>query len=75
MKDFIEKPITAEVRALVHEIVDRFLDYNPTVTQQEDTGSKPTFFLYFSGHIGTLEAGLDNEFQEWKKNKEEKSDE
>ena len=55
MDDFKEKPITAEVRALVHEIVDRFLDYNPTVTQQEDTGSKPTFFLYFSGHIGTLE--------------------
>ena len=55
MENFIEKPITAEVRALVHEIVDRFLDYNPTVTQQEKTGSKPTFFLYFSGHIGTLE--------------------
>ena len=55
MENFIEKPITAEVRASVHEIVDRFLDYNPTVTQQEDTGSKPTFFLYFSGHIGTLE--------------------
>lgn len=54
MKDFIEKPITAEVRALVHEIVDRFLDYNPTVTQQEDTGSKPTFFLYFSGHTAAL---------------------
>lgn len=55
MKDFIEKPIKAEVRALAHEIVDRFLDYNPTMTRQEDTGSKPTFFLDFSGHICTLE--------------------
>lgn len=54
MENFIEKPITAEVRALVHETVDRFLDYNPTVTQQEDTGSKPTFFLYFSGHTAAL---------------------
>ena len=55
MSNFNEKPITAEARALVHEIIDRFLDYNPTMTRQEDTGSKPTFFLYFSGHIGTLE--------------------
>ena len=56
MENFIEneKPVTAEVRALVHETVDRFLDYNPTVTQQEDTGSKPTFFLYFSGHTAAL---------------------
>lgn len=53
MKDF-EKPITAEVRKLVHEIVDRFLDYNPTMTRQETTGSKPTFFLDFEGTICTL---------------------
>mgnify|MGYP003372196986 CR=1 FL=1 len=55
MKDFIEKPITAEVRALVHEIVDRFLDYNPTRTNQETTGDKPTFFIDLSGHLCTLE--------------------
>ena len=54
MKDFIEKPITAEVRKLVHEIVDRFLDYNPTITRQETTGDKPTFFLNFEGTICTL---------------------
>lgn len=54
MIDFNEKPITAEVRALVHEIVDRFLDYNPTSTKQETTGDKPTFFLNFEGTICTL---------------------
>lgn len=55
MNDFIEKPITAEVRALVHEVVDRFLDYNPTRTRQEITGSKPTFFVTLWGHICTFE--------------------
>lgn len=55
MENFIEKPITAEVRALVHEIVDRFLDYNPTRTRQETTGSKPTLFVTLWGHICTLE--------------------
>lgn len=55
MNDFIEKPITAEARALVHEIVDRFLDYNPTKTKQETTGSKPTFLVNLWGHICTLE--------------------
>jgi len=53
MKDF-EKPITAEVRKLVHEIVDRFLDYNPTMTRQETTGDKPTFILNLEGTICTL---------------------
>ena len=54
MKDFIEKPITAEVRALVLRIVERAMFYNDTQTQQSITGGKPTFFVRFSGHTAAL---------------------
>lgn len=57
MNDF-EKPITAEVRALVHEIVDRFLDYNPTKTMRDITGDKPTFMVRFSGHVSYLSVDI-----------------
>ena len=49
-----EKPITNEVRRLVHHIVDKMLDYNNTPTKQEFTGDKPTFFVELSGHIGNI---------------------
>lgn len=49
-----EKPITNEVRQLVHHIVDKWLDYNNTPTEQEFTGDKPTFFVELSGHIGNI---------------------
>lgn len=54
MKDFIEKPITAEVRELVLRIVERAIYYNNTQTQQSITSGKPTFFVYFSGHTAAL---------------------
>lgn len=54
MNDFNEKPITAEVRALVHEIVDRAMFYNSTKTGQELTSGKPTFFVRFAGHTAAL---------------------
>lgn len=54
MNDFNEKPITAEVRALVHEIVDRAMSYNDTKTGQELTSGKPTFFVRFAGHTAAL---------------------
>lgn len=54
MSDFNEKPITAEVRALVHEIVDRAMSYNDTKTGQELTSGKPTFFVRFAGHTAAL---------------------
>ena len=50
MKDFIEKPITAEVRELVLRIVERAMSYNSTKTGQELTSGKPTFFVRFAGH-------------------------
>ena len=34
MKDFIEKPITAEVRELALRIVERAMFYNSTKTEQ-----------------------------------------
>ena len=49
-----EKPITNEVRQLVHHIVDKWLDYNNTPTEQEFTGDKPTFFVELSGHIENI---------------------
>ena len=53
MEDF-EKPITAEVRALVLRIVDRAMSYNITRTEQELTSNKPTFFVSFTGHTACL---------------------
>lgn len=50
-----QKPVTAEVRKLVHHIVDTMLDYNSTPTRQEFTGNKPTFFVELSGQIGTID--------------------
>lgn len=58
MNDFNEKPITAEVRALVHEIVDRAMSYNSTSTKQDFTGDKPTFFVSFAGHTACLYAEI-----------------
>ena len=54
MKDFIEKPITAEVRALVLRIVERAMFYNSTKTEQKLTSDKPTFFVRFAGHTVAL---------------------
>ena len=55
MKDFIEKPIDTKVRETALRIMERALFYNSTRTQREYTNSKPTFFVWFSGHIGNLE--------------------
>ena len=49
-----EKPITNEVRQLVHHIVDKWLDYNNTPTKQGYTGDKPTFFVELNGHCGDV---------------------
>ena len=54
MKDFIEKPITAEVRELALRIVERAMFYNSTKTEQELTSDKPTFFVRFAGHTVAL---------------------
>ena len=58
MNDFIEKPITAEVRELVLRIMERAMFYNSTSTEKKCTGDKPTFFVKFSGHIATLEVDI-----------------
>ncbi len=58
MSDFNEKPITAEVRALVHEIVDRAMSYNSTSTRQELTGNKPTFIVRFYSHVAILDVDI-----------------
>lgn len=54
MENFIEKPITAEVRELVLRIVERAMFYNNTQTQQPITSGKPTFFVRFAGHTAAL---------------------
>lgn len=54
MKDFMEKPITTEVRTLVLRIVDRAMSYNSMRTEQELTSNKPTFFVSFTGHTACL---------------------
>ena len=54
MENFIEKPITAEVRELVLRIVERAIFYNNTQTQQSATSGKPTFFVRFAGHTAAL---------------------
>lgn len=54
MNDFIEKPITAEVRELVLRIMERAMLYNSTKTGQELTSGKPTFFVRFAGHTAAL---------------------
>lgn len=58
MKDFIEKPITAEVRELVLRIVERAMFYNNTRTRQSITSDKPTFFVCFSGHTASLDVDI-----------------
>lgn len=58
MNDFNEKPVTAEVRALVHEIVDRAMSYNSTSTRQELTGTKPTFIVRFYSHVAILDVDI-----------------
>ena len=50
-----QKPMTAEVRKLVHHIVDTMFDYNSTPTRQEFTGNKPTFYVELSGHTGSID--------------------
>lgn len=54
MSNFNQKPVTAETRALVHKVVDRLLDYNPTETTQKATGNKPTFFVDIFGSTPSL---------------------
>lgn len=49
-----EKPITRKVMDEVLRITEKSMSYNNTSTEQELTGSKPTFFVQFSGHIGTI---------------------
>lgn len=58
MKDFIEKPITAEVRELVLRIVERAMFYNSTSTRQELTSSKPTFIVRFYSHVAILDVDI-----------------
>lgn len=58
MSDFNQKPVTADVRALVHEVVDRLLDYNPTETTQETTDNKPTFYLDINGYSARIQVGI-----------------
>lgn len=55
MENFNQKSITAEVRALVHEVVDRLLDYNPTETTRETTGDKPTFWMELNGYSARMQ--------------------
>lgn len=47
--------VTPEIREMVHEIVDRFLDYNPSATEVDKTGDKPTFYINLSGHICAID--------------------
>lgn len=59
MNDIVnKKPIDAKVRETALRIMERAMFYNATRTQKKFTGSKPTFFVDFLGHICTLEASV-----------------
>lgn len=48
-----------ENRALIHEIVDIFLDTNGLESRQKRlTGTLPTAFMEFSGHVSSLDFTL-----------------
>lgn len=58
MNDFNQKPVTAEARVLVHQVVDRLLDYNPMRTTQETTGNKPTFSVDIDGFNAQIRVSI-----------------
>ena len=47
-------------RAKIHRILDQVLDINGLeARKREETGDKPTAFLYINGHIGTASVSID----------------
>lgn len=54
MSFYREFPILQECALAAAEIIRYAMECNNTETEQEVTGSKPTFFVEFSGHIAAL---------------------
>lgn len=42
----------------LQKILGLCLEINPTATQKEKTGDKPTVFFHFSGHVGYVEINI-----------------
>lgn len=59
MKDRLKKKEEKRKRELIHQILDVVLDINGLgARDKEITGSLPTAFFEFNGHIGTVDARL-----------------
>lgn len=47
-------PTTQECAEIALEITKRAMIYNRVPTERATTGDKPTFFVWFSGHVNAL---------------------
>jgi len=50
-----ELPTTQECAEIALEIIKRAMMYNRVPTERATTGDKPTFFVWFSGHVNALD--------------------